>query len=201
MTRTLVALFLCSTLGACSGTPEPAPSSEVDETAPDPPVPNEHELPRDSPHEHRGSERAPNPDCRELANGLDGDPVRSRRLRRYSSTEHVVDGLWRDVSVRRERGRLRVHWWMEERGCPPATEIVRTDDLIILREAPDPRSRCLAVGATLMETIIEAHPSDRRLCVPGRDYPIRLDDLARFEAPVARPSRRTSEPVDPWAVE
>jgi len=195
MTRWTTGLVLLGVLGGC-----PGDTGEEGTT-------REEVAGEGSPHEpsseppEQDEEPARDPDCRELTEGLEGDPVPSRRLRRYPSDEYAVDEVWTNVSVRREGDRLRVRWWLEERDCPLATEQVRVGDLVALREARDPSARCMVVGATLVETTIEVRASDRRICVPGRESPKALEDLADLAAPVTRPTPRTLEAVDPWATE
>ncbi|MCB9594195.1 MAG: hypothetical protein H6719_15795 [Sandaracinaceae bacterium] len=116
--------------------------------------------------------------------------IRSRRLQRYSSDRYDVDGIWSDFSLRRVRDRLRVRWWLEEHDCALATELVRVDDVVVLQETADPLSRCATVGATLVETNVPLAEGDRRVCVPGRDLPIPLDDLERWDRELSPPERR-----------
>lgn len=132
----------------------------------------------------------PAPSCRALGDSAPATPIRSRRLQRYASLRYDVDAVWSDFSVRRVGERLRVRWWLEERDCALATELVRVGDVVVLRETADPRSRCGTVGATLVETSVPLSEDDRRLCVPGRDVPISLDDLARWDRDPSPPDRR-----------
>jgi hypothetical protein len=144
---------------------------------------------------------SPEEDCRALAEGRTGTPIRSRRLRRRRSDRYVIDGLFDDLSLERRGDRLRVRRWAEDRGCPFTTELLRNGDVVLLRESFDPAVRRAVVGALLMETRVPLRPSDRRACLPGHPTPI---DLASLEAwsnpPVEPPPRTPGEPerLDPW---
>ncbi len=147
------------------------------------------------------SSLAGEPDCATWATGRAGTPIVSQRIRRYPSDVYVTEGLFESVSVQRTGASLRVRWWAEDRGCSFTTELVRSDEVLILREAHDPRARCAIVGAARMETRIPLLPSDRRVCLPGLRAPIDLDDLRPWAAPLVDPPRRTSrarERIDPW---
>lgn len=138
-------------------------------------------------------------DCRAGTETHAAAPSNSRALRRYSSDRYVTDVLFDEVSLMRVGDRLRVRWWMEDRGCPIATELVREGGLVILRETPDHNARCAPVGALLVETYIRLRSSDERVCVPGHPTPIPLGELERWSAPPRHPERRSAVVINPWA--
>lgn len=209
----MTALLACVALTACasgsggssvaSAPPapaEPAPSlPRAPEPRPSEPEPRAADV-AEPPARAVASELPAEPDCRAAAEGHAGARVASRRLRRYPSDEYETEDIFDDLSVQRAGRRLRVRWWMEERGCPLTTELVRVGDLVVLRQSIDPAARCRTVGATLVETRIRLRESDRRLCVPGHPTPIALDALQRWTAPPVPPPRRAVGMPDPWAV-
>lgn len=185
-------------LTACSPTdpaePRPPPTAPTAPTVASAPE----ESPAPTPVEVPAAPSAPS--CRELARDRAGSAARSRTLRRHASDDYALDDVWSNVSITRAPGGLRVRWWAPDRQCPLAAEVLRAEDVVILRETPDPGRRCAEVGAVLVETPITIGEGDARLCVPGRPDPIALDDLAPFERPPLEPPRRSAEAVDPWAI-
>lgn len=198
-----IALFACMG-GACSGGLDESSESVGGPTgAAVTPVlgaarAGEVEAPASSVPEGRGATLVDS-DCSAGMETHAATPSISRALRRYSSDRYVTDVLFDEVSLTRVGDRLRVRWWMEDRGCPIATELVREGGLVILRNTPDQNARCAPVGALLVETYIRLRSSDERVCVPGHPSPIPLEEIERWSTPPRHPERRSAVVIDPWA--
>lgn len=206
--RRPLALFIACAMTACSSNAPPAPAArEAPPSAAvaESPVPSEPVASPtppslvEEPIVHAAIE-----DCSPPGSGA-AERVASRVLRRYSSDDYVTEDLFDEVSVRRTGQQLLVRWWAEDRGCAFAAEIIRVDDLVVLRQRIDPEARCAPTGAMLVETRVSLQPSDQRVCLPGLSSASSIEEAERLARPPSRPARRDaanpfgSESTDPWA--